>query len=107
MKRGETLTELLMTLLILGLVLPPVFQGLWSSQTGALRLRRRDACLYAAQWWFNRLPQTGSLSNMPKEAPGGTPHFVWEVRQGSTGTREVALTIVPSDGEPLTLTRAW
>ena len=107
MKRGETLVELLMTLVILGLVLPPVFQGLWSGQTGALRLRRRDACLYAAQWWFNRLPKTDSLADMPKTAPGGEPHFTWEVRQGSAGMREVALTVSPVRGDPFTLTRAW
>ena len=100
-RRGETLVELLMTLVILGLVLPSVFQGLWSGQTGVLRLRQRDDCLYAAQWWFNRLPKTDSL------LPGGEPHFTWEVRQGSAGVREVVLTVSPARGDPFTLTRAW
>ena len=106
-RRGETLVELLMTLVILGLVLPSVFQGLWSGQTGVLRLRQRDDCLYAAQWWFNRLPKTGSLAWMPRKLPGGEPHFTWEVRQGSAGVREVVLTVSPARGDPFTLTRAW
>ncbi|MCR4817674.1 MAG: prepilin-type N-terminal cleavage/methylation domain-containing protein [Fretibacterium sp.] len=107
MRRGETLVELLMTLFILGLILLPVFQGLWSGQTGVLRLRRRDDCLYAAQWWFNRLPKTNSLAGMPKAAPCGEPRFTWEVRQGSAGLREVVLTVSPARGTPLTLTRVW
>ncbi|MCR5346330.1 MAG: hypothetical protein K6E38_00985 [Fretibacterium sp.] len=107
MKRGETLTECLMTLFILGLILPPVFLGLWSLQTGIERIRRREACLYAAQWWVNRLPRTGSLDSMPASAPGGNPRFSWKVSGGESGTREVVLTVLPAQGEPVTLRRLW
>ncbi|MBR1672579.1 MAG: hypothetical protein IJ702_06605 [Fretibacterium sp.] len=107
MRRGESLMEALMALVILGLILPLAFQSLWSGQEGLERLRRRDTCLYAAQWWFNRLPRNGSLSDMPRTTPGGDVLFTWESRSGNAGRREVILTVSPLRGEPLTLARVF
>ena len=104
MRRGESLVEVLAALLILGLVLPTIFQALWSGQMGALRLQRRDTCLSAAQWWFNRLPRSGEPADMPRTTPDGDIRFSWESRRGRTGLNEVALTVSPPRGEPITLT---
>ena len=94
-RAGESLTEILTALFILGLVLVPIFQAQSSGIMGVDGLRRLDACQYGVQWWLAHLPTPvtpASLEAMPETTPDGDVRFSWETQPGENGALVVTLT---------------
>ena len=93
---GDTLVEVLVSLLILALVLPSLFSALGVGLLGSSGLRAADDRLYGAQWWFNRLQRPvrpAVLSAMPRSLPGGGLDFSWSSRKGTHGEIWVTLEV--------------
>ena len=73
---GDTLVEVLVSLLILALVLPSLFSALGVGLLGSSGLRAADDRLYGAQWWSIACSvRCGSLCSPP--CPAAFPGEDW------------------------------
>ncbi len=110
-RSGESLTEILMALFLLGLILVPIFQSQSSGLMGMDGLRRLDTCQYGAQWWLAHLPTpvtTRTLEAMPETTPDGDVSFSWEAHPGENGALVVTLTVKDRGSNiPLVLSRTF
>ena len=77
---GESLIEILISLAIIGLILPELFFMPSGILKSIIELRRSDALNYAAQYWLSRLPDANNISYaklqaMPTQTPDGKIKF--------------------------------
>ncbi len=96
MRRGASLVEILVALLILGLLIPVSFGAFGSSFMIGLRTREYADKVAYAEWWFNRLEcpvSPISIEAMPRSDFKGRMHFSWSTIAGDYGTVRVALSV--------------
>ncbi|MBR1418193.1 MAG: hypothetical protein IJ576_04420, partial [Synergistaceae bacterium] len=77
---GESLIEILISLAIIGLILPELFFMPSGILKSIIELRRSDAQHYAAKYWLSRLPDANNISYaklqaMPTQTPDGKIKF--------------------------------
>ena len=110
-RRGDTLVEVLVALIVLAIVLPSLFSALGTGLLGVSGLRAAGERLYGAEWWFNRLERPvrpDALSAMPRGLPGGGLAFSWTSRKGPHGELWETLTVrSEASGAVLERTRAF
>ncbi len=96
MRRGASLVEILVALLILGLVIPVSFGAFGSSFMIGFRMREYADKVAYAEWWFNRLEcpvsQT-AIEAMPRADSEGRMHFSWTAVGGDYGSIRVVLSV--------------
>jgi hypothetical protein len=78
---GQTLTEILIALCVLGVIVPPSIEALGIAFATELRIHERARKAFYAEWWFNRLELPVSQSMIDAAPPmdeSGTMYFSWE-----------------------------
>lgn len=110
-RRGDTLMEILVALVVLAMILPTLFSAFGVGVLGVVRMKAAEARRYGAEWWFNRLERpvrAAALSAMPRSLPGGEVDFSWTSRTGTHGEVWVTLEIRSRGADAaLVLTRAF
>ena len=59
-RKGETLAEILMALLVFGIILGGVSDFIANHTTLIARIKQRDELIYWGQWYMSRLPENNS-----------------------------------------------
>lgn len=96
MKRrsGFTLIEAIVTLCVLGVLLPGGLQAFGNIFLFGLRINDTADKAFCAEWWFNRLEPPVSrqtLAAMPQRDAAGKMRFRWEAEEGNDGTFHIIL----------------
>ena len=107
---GISLVEILMTLCVLGLVIPASLSAFGIVFMAELRIHEHVEKAESAEWWFNQLNfpvHVPDLNDAPQSH--GRMHFTWESRLGDHGALHITLHVTnraPLD-VPLTVSRVY
>ncbi|MDR1875797.1 MAG: hypothetical protein LBQ90_12395 [Synergistaceae bacterium] len=93
--RGGGLIELVISLCVLGMMIPAFLGAFGTAFPAGLRIGERADRACGAEWWFNRLefPVLPSLGAMPRTDETGKLRFGWEAETGDWGAVRVTLTV--------------
>ena len=108
---GNTLVEVLMALIVLGIVVPASLGALGSVLTAELKIHESAGMISSAEWWFSRLrhPVYGpDIDAAPRVDENGKARFDWDIENLDNGAIRVTLRVYGRlSASPFTVSRIF